>query len=75
MKFRYAARVQDSLIENQHLLDISSQLTSINCAVPGMDQVSIDRRPPQRDALNEMLEYHAIDPKRQKKWQDYLDRV
>ncbi len=75
MKFRYAARVQDSLIEHQHILDISSQLTTINCAVPGLERVPIDRCPPQYDKLNAMLEYHALPPARRKEWQAYLDRV
>jgi DNA polymerase-1 len=33
MKFRYAGRVQQSLIEHESILDISSRLTRINCAV------------------------------------------
>lgn len=75
MKFRYAARVQASLIDNEHLLDISSQLTRINCTVPGVEHIAIDRRSPQRAELNKMIEYQAIHPLRRKKWQDYLDRV
>lgn len=75
MKFRYAARVRDSLIENQHLLDISSRLTRINCAVAEMEKVSIERRSPKRVELTEMLEYHAIQPSRMQKWQEYFDRV
>lgn len=74
MKFRYAARVQDSLIDNQHVLDISSQLTRINCAVEGMDNVIIERSPVSRHGLNEMIASQAMDSIRQKKWQDYLSR-
>lgn len=75
MKFRYAARVQDSLFENQQILDISSRLTRINCAVEGMDNVIIERAPVLRDEVNEMIASQAMDPSRQQKWQDYLSSV
>ncbi len=75
MKFRYAARVQESLIENQPILDISSQLTTINCAVEDMDEVLIDRGRPQKESLYEMMQEQAMDPVRRRKWESYLNRV
>ncbi len=75
MKFRYAARVQESLIENQAILDISSQLTAINCQLEGLDGVPIDRCPPQIKQLYDMMDEQAMDPKRRQKWESYLNRV
>ncbi len=75
MKFRYAARVQESLLNNQSILDISSRLTAINCAVDGLDKVPIDRNQPQRERLFDMMEYQAMDPVRRQKWQRFLDRA
>lgn len=75
MKFRYAARVQASLMENQSILDISSQLTAINCTVDGMDEVPINRVQPGIKELREMMEVQAMDSLRRQKWEDYLSRV
>lgn len=75
MKFRYAARVQASLMENQSILDISSQLTAINCTVDGMDEVPINRAQPRIEQLRDMMEEQAMDPIRRQKWEDYLSRV
>ena len=73
MKFRYAGRVQDSLIENLDILELSSQLTKINCNVQGMDKIPIDRSPAVRNKLDEMIEYQGMDALRRNKWQDYLN--
>ncbi|MCP4432782.1 MAG: flap endonuclease [Gammaproteobacteria bacterium] len=73
MKFRYAGRVQESLIENQHILDISSRLTRINCKLEGLDQIPIDRSTPAYSKLYEMIESQAMDPIRRQKWQDFID--
>lgn len=75
MKFRYAARVQESLIENESILDISSQLTAINCSVDGMDEVPIDRGRPMIERLFDMMQEQAMDPMRRQKWENYLNRV
>jgi len=73
MKFRYAGRVQQSLIEHESILDISSQLTRINCEVDSMTDVSIGRRLPDVDALDKMMTDQAMDSARRQKWQNYLD--
>ncbi len=75
MKFRYAARVQESLIENLHVLDISSQLTRINCSVNGLEDVSICRGQPRIEPLYEMMEAQAMDSIRRQKWENYLNHV
>ncbi len=72
MKFRYAARVQAALVENESILDISSQLTSINCTVDGLDSIQINRRKVDYDGIQEMMVSQAMDSVRQQKWRDYL---
>ncbi len=72
MKFRYAARVQDSLVDNESVLDISSQLTSINCAVSGLDKIDINRRDVDYQGIRSMIETQAMDSVRQSKWQELL---
>ncbi len=73
MKFRYAARVQRSLIENEDLLDISLGLTRINCEIPEMRQVEIARGEIDRSTLDTMLEEQAFDAARAARWQAWLD--
>ena len=73
MKFRYAGRVQQSLIDHQSILDISSQLTRIVCEVDAMREVDINRRPPDRVALEKMMAEQGMDAARRLKWQTYLD--
>jgi len=75
MKFRYAGRVQQSLIEHESILDISSRLTRINCEVDAMKHVDIGRRSPDLDALDEMMTDQAMDSARRQKWQNYLDAI
>ena len=72
MKFRYAAQVQRSLIDNQSILDISSVLTQINCQVDTMQSVQISRNPANIDAIQQMMDFHQLDSARRKKWQTYL---
>ena len=72
MKFRYAARVQQSLIEHEQILDISSRLTQINCAVDSMQAISIDRRPADAGQLEQMMDFHVMDSNRRQKWQTYI---
>ena len=73
MKFRYAARVQRSLIENEDLLDISLGLTRINCEIREMRQVEIVRGKIDRATLDNMLEEQAFDVARASRWQAWLD--
>jgi hypothetical protein len=73
MKFRYAASVQRSLIENQAMLDVSQQLTRINCAIGEMQQVDTSRGEVQRDELERMMHEQAFDAARRDRWRSYLD--
>ncbi len=73
MKFRYAGKVQQSLIEHESVLDISSRLTRINCEVEAMREVDIERRKPDKIRLEEMMREQAMDPVRQQKWDTYLE--
>lgn len=73
MKFRYAGRVQQSLVEHEPILDISSRLTRINCQVEGLCEVDIERRSPDIKRLAEMMNEQVMDPRRMQKWHDYLD--
>ena len=73
MKFRYAGRVQQSLIEHQSIFDISSRLTRINCEVEAMHDVDIERRTPDKKLLAAMMQEHMMDSQRYAKWQAYLE--
>lgn len=72
MKFRYAAQVQRSLIDNESILDISSALTQINCQIESMQSVRISRNPANIDKLQEMIDFHQMDSTRCEKWLAYL---
>lgn len=74
MKFRYAGRVQQSLIENESILDISAKLTRINCDVDNMPDRPIERGPAKLDKLREMMDVHAMDEQRRNKWESYLTK-
>lgn len=73
MKFRYAARVQQSLIENEDLLDISIGLTRINCGIAEMRQVETRRGEIEREKLVRMIEEQAFDGARAGRWLQWLD--
>lgn len=73
MKFRYAGRVQQSLIEHESILDISSRLTRINCEVEAMRDIDTGRKAPDIIQLEAMMDDQAMDPLRRQKWQTYLD--
>ena len=73
MKFRYAGRVQQSLIEHEPILDISSRLTRINCEVESMREVDIERKSPDKKQLSKMMSEQAMDPVRVQKWQSFLE--
>jgi len=73
MKFRYAARVQQSLIDNQDLLDVSIGLTRINCEISEMQQVETTRGTIDRAILGAMIEEQAFDAARAARWQAWLE--
>ncbi len=73
MKFRGSERIMNLLQQHESILDISAQLTPIDCAIPEMQQVSTQLTKPDRDALQEMMEYHQMGSVRQQKWQQLID--
>ena len=75
MKFRYAARVQQSLIENESLLDISYELTSINCGIDAMRSVRTRRADIDPARLEQMMREQAFDAARRARWRACFDAV
>ncbi len=75
MKFRYAARVQQSLLEHEAMLEIYLKLTRINCEIDEMRDVDITRRAPDADRLAAMMQAQALGDTRCRRWQDYLDKA
>ncbi len=72
MKFRYAARVQRSLIEHESQLDISLQLTRINREISAMRQVDTSRHATDAKQLERMMRAQAFGPARSARWLAYL---
>ena len=73
MKFRYASRVQRSLIENEALLDISIELTRINCQIAEMRQVQTTRGGVDVEVLGRMMQEQFFDASRRARWLAYLE--
>lgn len=72
MKFRYAARVQQSLIEHRDMLKTYLRLTRINCEIDAMRDVEITRREADPDRLAGMMQSQAMGDARRRRWLDYL---
>jgi 5'-3' exonuclease len=68
MKFRGSERIMRLLIEHESVLDISSQLTPINCQVDSMKNVQIDKSKVDEEKLMNMMQYHKMGDSRQQKW-------
>ncbi len=75
MKIRYALRVQQSLQENENILDVSPLLTAINCEIESMQSVNVFRQPIDRQQLTEMLTEHNLGEMRTRRWLDLADRA
>ena len=73
MKIRYAMQVQQALIENQAILDISAQLTRINCEIEDMKLVEIERKAADSEHLAAMMRQQAMDVPRQARWNRFLE--
>ena len=73
MKFRYAARVQRSLIEHEALLDVSLALTRINREITTMQQVDLTRHHADTDQLARMMSEQGFDRARTSRWMSYLE--
>lgn len=72
MKFRYAGRVQRSLVEHEAQLDISLQLTRINREISEMQQVDISRHRADTKQLGQMMREQTFDAARTERWMAYL---
>lgn len=68
MKFRGASRIMGLLREHEAVLDISSQLTPIECGVEVMYEVDIDRGKIDRETIGSMIEQHKMGQSRKDKW-------
>ena len=72
MKFRYAARVEQSLREHRQRVELNLSLTRINCGLSAMRDVSIIRAEPDASALGAMMQEQALDATRCQRWRDWL---
>ena len=68
MKFRGAERIMNLLKEHESILDISSQLTPIDCQVEAMRNVNVVRKKPDLGALRTISEQQNMGDRRQQKW-------
>ena len=72
MKFRYAARVQQALIEHQDMLDISLGLTRINCDIDEMRSVETARGEIDAAAVERMMREQDFGAARESRWRAWL---
>jgi 5'-3' exonuclease len=73
MKFRYAARVQKSLIDNQELLDMSHRLTRINCDIAEMQRVDTARGEIDTAVIERMMREQDFGAARETRWRGWLE--
>lgn len=72
MKFRYAARVQQSLIANEALLDVGIRLTRINCELAEMERVETTRGAADAAILERIMDEQDFGERRQARWLRWL---
>jgi 5'-3' exonuclease len=75
MKFRYAARVQQSLIDNEARLDVGIRLTRINCELAEMARVETARGDPDAAVLERIMEEQDFGHARRERWQRWLESL
>lgn len=75
MKIRYAVRIQESLQENESILDISPQLTQINCEIEAMKSVNVFRQSIDFDTVERMLSEHQFGDARGQRWRRLLEKT
>lgn len=73
MKFRGSERIMNLLLENQSVLDISSQLTPVNCTIDAMKNVSINRSSVDTEKLLDMIRYQNMGNSRLQKWLQLIE--
>ena len=72
MKFRYAARVQQSLIEHRSLLDTSLALTRIECEIEDMRRIDTARGCADAGRIVALMNQQGFDASRRQRWLDLL---
>lgn len=72
MKFRYAARVQQALIEHRSQLSTSLALTRIECGIEEMREVDTRRGVVDVAYLEDMMGAQDFDGPRRERWLDLL---
>lgn len=75
MKFRGAARVMNLLQEHEAVLDISAQLTPIDCQVETMREIPLTIGKADKQRLQEMMDYQQMGQQRQQKWLDLIQQI
>ena len=73
MKFRGSERIMNLLMQHQSILDISSQLTPVNCKIDAMKKVDINKTKVDKMTLMEMMQYQNMGESRQQKWLKLLE--
>ena len=73
LKFRGSERIMNLLKEHDSILDMSSQLTPIDCEIADMEQVDIQQGEVKKESLIDMMKYHRMDRSRQEKWLQLAD--
>lgn len=68
MKFRGASRVMNLLREHESVLDVSSQLTPIECEIEAMKEVGIGRGKVDQETIESMMVQHKMGQSRAAKW-------
>jgi len=75
MKFRGAERIMKLLTEHQSILDISAQLTPIDCQVEDMQQVEVQRTKADLEVIKRMLEQQGMGTRRQQQWLNFIEAL
>lgn len=72
MKFRYAARVQQSLSDHRALAELSLRLTRIECAIEDMREVTTTRNAADLGRIESMLLAQGFEAAHCQRWLDLL---
>ncbi len=73
MKFRGAERIMNLLKEHESVLDISAQLTPINCQVESMSGVDVNRGKADVDKLKALMAQQGLGQARVQKWLHWIE--
>ncbi len=73
MKFRGAERIMGLLKQHEAILDISAQLTSIDCDIKEMKQLQTETSAADLGVIQSMMDYHQMGERRQQQWLDLIE--